>query len=374
MRITTDIDLALREAVALYHPQQVFILTDTGAAKYCLPTILKTLNINQEHIIIIPEGDENKNIRTLSFIWETLSNLGATRKSLLLNIGGGMITDIGGFAASTFKRGISFVNVSTTLLGAVDAASGGKCGINFNNLKNEIGVIKPANEVIIYPPFFSTLTPQQFLAGYAEMLKHGLISSPIDTNILLTFPIEEYLDNADKPFSVDEFGDEHINPSFEQLIHMIKRSLEIKQYIVDQDIEESSLRKSLNFGHTIGHALEELSFQQVNNDSNSHNSPLLHGYAVMYGMVAELYLSVMKLNFPKDKFQQITRFMIDYYGKPQCECKNYETLYQLMLHDKKNLSPNDVNFTLLANVGNPRINQIANKEEIFEALDYLLTL
>jgi len=374
MRITTDIDLALREAVALFDPAQVYILTDSNSAKYCLPTILNTLSISQERILTIPSGDDNKNLQTLTWIWEQLSNLGATRKSLLLNLGGGMITDIGGFAAATFKRGMSFVNISTTLLGAVDAATGGKCGINFNNLKNEIGIIKPANEVIIYPPFFSTLTPQHFLAGYAEMLKHGLISSPIDTNQLLAFPIEEYLENADKPFCTDDLGDQYINPIYEQLIHMIRRSLEIKQYIVDQDIEESSLRKSLNFGHTIGHALEELSLQQSLKSNPQKTFPLLHGYAVMYGMVAELYLSVIKLNFPKEKFQQIVRFMVDYYGKPQCACDDYEKLYQLMLHDKKNLSPTDINFTLLANVGNPRINQTADKKEIFEALDYVMNL
>lgn len=366
MKITIDIDLALRECVALYDPSQIFLLTDNGTAKHCLHIILKTISIPENHIFIIPEGDENKNLSTLSNIWQQLSDNCATRKSLLINLGGGMVTDIGAFAASTFKRGIDFVNISTTLLGAVDAATGGKCGINFNNLKNEIGIIKPAKEVIIYPPFFATLPPQQFLSGYAEMIKHALISSTTDTNMLLSFPIDEYFESINEPFITDENGDECINPCLNRLISMITRSLDIKQYIVEQDIEESSLRKSLNFGHTIGHALEELSLQQ--------GKPLPHGYAVMYGMIAELYLSISKLHFPKEHLQHIVAFMTEYYGKPQCSCHDYETLYQLMQHDKKNLTSGHINFTLLANIGSVRVNQTVDKNDIFEALDYLMTL
>ena len=371
MKITLDLDLALREAVALYDPSQVFLLTDTEVEKCCLPTVLSTLNIPKDNILIIPCGDTTKNLETLTWIWKQLSEKNATRHALLLNLGGGVITDIGGFAAATFKRGISFINISTTLLGAVDAATGGKCGINFNDLKNEIGVIRPANEVIIYPPFFKTLSPQQFLSGYAEMLKHGLISSIIDTDILLRFPLDEYLKTSDQPFYLDDEGEEQVNPLLEQLISMMSRSLEIKQYIVEQDLEESAFRKSLNFGHTVGHALEELSFWK-SKDSNLEVLP--HGYAVMYGMIAEIYLSIIKLNFPKDKFQRIVNFVIQYYGKPNCVCSDYEALYSLMQHDKKNAASDKINFTLLANIGSPRVNQIVDKSTIFEALDYLMSL
>ena len=368
MRITTDLDLALREAVALYNSSQIFVFTDDGAQKHCLPIVQQTLNIDKEHIITMPSGDENKNLETLIHVWQCLSDHGATRKSLLLNLGGGVVTDLGAFAASTFKRGIDFVNISTTLLGAVDAATGGKCGINFNNLKNEIGLIRPAKEVIIYPPFFCTLSVPQFLSGYAEMLKHGLISSTLDTNLLLTFPIDEYLQSSNEPIITDENGEESINPLLERLITMMKRSLEIKQYIVEQDIEESSLRKSLNFGHTIGHAIEELSMQKTSTEI------MPHGYAVIYGIVAELYISMVKYNFPKEILQRISRFVVDYYGKPKCQCNDYETLYQLMLHDKKNTTTGQVNFTFLVNIGNARVDQSADKELIFEALDYLMNL
>ena len=345
MKITVDLDLELREAVALYEREQVFVLTDENVRQNCLSIVQQTLSLPENNILVIAAGDENKNLDTLSWIWTQLSNRHATRHSLLINLGGGMVTDIGGFAASTFKRGIHFVNIPTTLLACVDAAVGGKCAINFNGLKNEIGLIKLPDEIIVYPPFFATLSEQQFLSGYAEMLKHGLISSDIDTNILLSFNLDEFFANISKPIITDEIGNESVNPFLENFIHMLSRSIEIKQYIVDQDIEESSLRKSLNFGHT-----------------------------VMYGMIAELYLSVAKLNFPTQKLQRVITFMIENYGKPSCQCKEYELLYDLMLHDKKNLNSSEVNFTLLADVGRPRVNQIASKNEIFEALDFLLNL
>lgn len=369
MTNTLDIDLALREAVALYDKSQVFLLTDENVAKHCLPVVLQTLDIPSAHILTIPVGDENKNINTLMSIWHQLSDLCATRKALLLNLGGGVVTDMGGFAASTFKRGIDFVNIPTTLLAAVDAATGGKCGINFNSLKNEIGIIRQAKQIIVYTPFFNTLSPKQFLSGYAEMLKHALISSALDTNLLLSFPIEEFFVSGQQAIMTDDDGEEYVNPLYERLMSMINRSLEIKQYIIEQDFEEAAMRKSLNFGHTIGHALEELSLSKENPEE-----PLSHGFAVMYGIVAELYLSVAKVNFPKEMLQRIVSFVTERYGKPLCNCKDYETLYQLMLHDKKNTSVDEVNFTLLANVGSPRINQTADKTEIFEALDFLFNL
>lgn len=366
MKITVDLDLELREAVALYEREQVFVLTDENVRQNCLSIVQQTLSLPENNILVIAAGDENKNLDTLSWIWTQLSNRHATRHSLLINLGGGMVTDIGGFAASTFKRGIHFVNIPTTLLACVDAAVGGKCAINFNGLKNEIGLIKLPDEIIVYPPFFATLSEQQVLSGYAEMLKHGLISSDIDTNILLSFNLDEFFANISKPIITDEIGNESVNPFLENFIHMLSRSIEIKQYIVDQDIEESSLRKSLNFGHTVGHALETLSLHK--------GQAIPHGYAVMYGMIAELYLSVAKLNFPTQKLQCVITFMIDNYGKPSCQCKEYELLYDLMLHDKKNLNSSEVNFTLLADVGRPRVNQIASKNEVFEALDFLLNI
>lgn len=345
-QFTDNFDLALRDATALLEKNQLFALVDTHTREHCLPLVLQTLDIPQEHICEIPVGDKYKTLETVELIWDFLIEKGATRKSLLINIGGGMLTDIGGFAASTFKRGIPFVNVTTTLLGAVDAASGGKTGFNYKGLKNEIGLFREPKVTIIYPELFKTLPPKEFLSGFAEMLKHGLISSPLEMANLLAFDLNKI--------------------DWDALPELIRRSNIIKNYIVEQDPEETGMRKALNLGHTIGHALEEAGLQW--------DMPLVHGYAVMYGLVAELYLSVKRFNLNKDVLRSIVSIMLEQYGKIGYSCKDYDKIIDFMAHDKKNADPNAINFTLLKAVGNVQIDQICSREEIREALEYLFTL
>ena len=261
----------------------------------------------------------------------------------MINLGGGMVTDLGGFAAATFKRGIPFINIPTTLLSMVDAAVGGKTGINFNGLKNEIGAFAPASEVIIDSEFLKTLDNENIMSGYAEMLKHGLISNQENWKELIKF----------------DFCND-IN--YDLLQQMIAKSVAIKEKVVEQDPCEKGIRKSLNLGHTIGHALESFSLQSEH--------PSLHGYAVAWGLVSELYLSHIKSGFPKDILWKTTTFIKEHYGKLHFSCKDYEKLYEFMTHDKKNESSDSINFTLLSNIGEININQTVSKEEIFESLDF----
>ena len=251
-----------------------------------------------------------------------------------------MVTDLGGFAASTFKRGINYINIPTTLLSMVDASVGGKTGINFMGLKNEIGVFNNAKSVILDTEFLKTLDIENMLSGYAEMLKHGLISDVEMLNELLAFDIE--------------------HPNLEQLKRMVADSVAVKQRIVTEDPTEKGIRKALNLGHTVGHAFESFALK---------HQPVLHGYAVAWGMICELYLSCMKTGFPTDKMHQTVRFIKAHYGMMPITCDDYPTLLELMTHDKKNVA-GIINFTLLGGIGDIRINQTATKDEIYEALDF----
>ncbi len=344
MIITTDIDLALREQTALTPLEQVFILVDENTRVHSLPIILKTLPLPAEQILCIPAGEAHKTLHTVELIWQFLEQRNATRHSLLFCLGGGVLTDMGGFAAATFKRGMPWINIPTTLLGMVDAANGGKTGFNYGGFKNEIGLIREAKQTIIDPVFLNTLPRKQFLSGFAEMIKHALISSPLELASIRAFDL-------DRP-----------DPALLQ--ELITRSVDIKNYIVDSDPEETGMRQTLNFGHTIGHAIEEYSLRH-------DNEPLLHGYAVLYGMVAELYLSLCKLGFPERDLQAVVAIMKQYYGKPVCPCKDYDELIELMQHDKKNPTPDRITFTLLRSVGNYQLGCSATEEEIRGALDFL---
>lgn len=321
--------------------EDIFILCDTTTEKLCLPALMESEKLAAAHKITIAAGDENKNIDSAVKIWKYLTENGANRKSVMINVGGGMITDIGGFAASTFKRGIRYINVSTTLLGAVDAATGGKTGINFLGLKNEIGVFAPADAVLINIDFFKTLDIQNLRSGYAEMVKHALIDTREEWNTILQFDLE--------------------NVDFEILSRLVERSVKIKERVVEDDPTEKNIRKALNLGHTFAHAFESLSYKQ--------NRPVLHGYAVMWGLLCELYLSHMKLNFPKDDLLKLKYLIKEYYGTFIIGCDDYEPLIELMTHDKKNDSK-EINFTLLSDIGQIKINQTATKDEIFECLDF----
>lgn len=340
--ITSNLAQKLTNHIDRLNPDSVFLLTDTNTHRLCLPLLAKDATLSAYSVIEIPAGDENKNLQSISIVWEYLSSHGATRKSMLVNIGGGMTTDLGGFAASTFKRGIHYINVPTSLLGAVDAAVGGKTGINFNGLKNEIGVIQAADAVILYPDFFRTLDRKNLLSGYAEMIKHALLKSEDEWKEVIAFDFDK----------VD----------YTLLGELTRRSIAVKEAIVEQDPTEKGIRKALNLGHTFGHAFESFSY--------TTEQPLLHGYAVAFGLVCEIYLSQKKLGFPAPVLTQLVQLIKENYGIVNYSCKNYDTLYELMTHDKKN-DRSGINFTLMAGIGNIRINQHATKEEIFEAFDFL---
>jgi 3-dehydroquinate synthase len=339
--ISENINKELTLAVERCPFDKLFILVDKETERLCLPLIADVVCLKEAKVIVIGATDVYKTLDTLSYVWTQLGEGGGTRHSLLINIGGGMVTDLGGFAASTFKRGINYINIPTTLLSMVDASVGGKTGINFNGLKNEIGVFNAARSVILDTDFLKSLDPENICSGYAEMLKHGLISNEKNWAELVNFDLN--------------------NPDFHQLRRMVADSVAIKERIVEEDPHEHGIRKALNLGHTVGHAFESLSLAE--------HRPALHGYAVAWGLVGELYLSVVKCGFPSEKMRQTIAFIRANYGTFKFDCKAYDKLYELMQHDKKNTA-GVINFTLLGGIGDIHINQTASKGEIFEMLDF----
>lgn len=339
--LSDNLEQSLTQAIKRCPHDKLFILTDECTYTQCYPLVKEFACLQNVTNITIGATDTYKTLDTLACVWQKLSNEGATRHSLLINLGGGMVTDLGGFAASTFKRGITYINIPTTLLAMVDASVGGKTGINFNGLKNEIGVFSPASSVLLDTEFLKTLDYDNLSSGYAEMLKHGLISTTEHWAELLNFDLN------------------HID--YKELQKLVAQSVQIKENIVIQDPLEHGIRKALNLGHTVGHAFESLALAE--------NRPHLHGYAVAWGVVCELYLSHLKTGFPKEKLWQTIQFIRETYGTFTFDCKQYESLYQFMTHDKKN-SSGIINFTLLGEVGDIHINQSASKEEIYEMLDF----
>lgn len=331
---------SMAQAIAECEHDKLFILADQTTDRLCLPLIRDYDFVKGAHKIVIGDTDTNKTLESVAHVWQELGRHGATRHSLMINLGGGMITDLGGFAASTFKRGIQFINVPTTLLSLVDASVGGKTGINFGGLKNEIGVFNNAQSVILNTEFLKTMDLENMLSGYAEMLKHALINERKMWAELITFDIER--------------------PNLKELQRMVAESVAVKQRIVTEDPTERGIRKALNLGHTIGHAFESFAMRRT---------PMLHGYAVAYGIVCELYLSAIKTGFPTDVMHQTVAFIKEHYGKLEITCNDYPELLELMTHDKKNIG-STINFTLLGGIGDIIINQTATKEEIQEALDF----
>lgn len=330
---------------ALLHPigaDRVFVLSDSNTARACLPCLKSSLAPFEPHYITITAGEEHKTIASLTDVWRTLSESGATRKSLLINVGGGVITDLGGFAAASFKRGIRCVNIPTTLLAAVDAAVGGKTGIDFNGLKNEIGAFHAAEAVVVSTHFYQTLDRANIISGYAEMLKHALLH--------------------DAPLLAQHLHMEFDPLDYVQLSDLVQQSIAIKQRIVEEDPREQGVRKALNLGHTVGHALESLALER--------GKPVLHGYAVAWGLVCELYLSAVHCNFPSELLAVVVRYIHSLWGAFPFGCTDYEALYTTMTHDKKN-AHGCINFTLLSDVGTVAIDQHLSKEEIFNSLDFL---
>ncbi len=315
----------LRLKIQNIKPSSVFILVDTNTRKYCLPKLGFT-NVN---IIEIKPGEENKNFHAIFEIWEQLINSGADRNSLLVNLGGGLVTDLGGFAASTFKRGIKFIHIPTTLLAMVDAAIGGKNGFNFKGIKNQIGTIVEPEGIFIEPSFLETLPHKEYMSGLAEMLKHGLIASPRH--------FDEIMQN---PFRVDK--------------QIIKDSIAIKRKIIEADPYEKHLRKVLNFGHTFGHALET-AYHKL-------KKPLTHGHAVALGMMIEVYLSSLLTGLENQKAGEIIEALSGLYTIPETIPDSGQT-YAWMRHDKKNRN-GQIFSVLLEKPGKPAIDVILQKKDI----------
>ena len=339
--ICKDLHQEVQAFLAALHYDKLFILTDRNTLEKCYPLVKDIPVFRGAPVITVEAGDTHKNVEQLASIWMRLSNEGASRNSLLVNLGGGMVTDMGGFAGATFKRGIRNINIPTTLMASVDAAVGGKTAINFNGLKNEVGSFYVPTCVFIDCEFLRTLDRDNILSGYAEMIKHGLISS-----------MEHYA--SVMLYDIDTMNYGYLNS-------LVAQSVAVKERIVEEDPKEKGIRKALNFGHTIGHAYESLSFQK--------GTPLLHGHAVAAGIISELYLSHKQCDFPADKLHQVCYYIKEYYPPFLFDCKDYDTLYELMTHDKKN-EAGVINFTLLSQVGDVRINQQVSKELILESFDF----
>lgn len=337
---------------------QLFVLADANTAACCLPIFADFIGEKPYHLLTLDAGENSKNLSSIQCVWDFLLHHHATRQAVLINLGGGMVTDLGGFAAATYMRGIRFVNIPTTLLAMVDASSGGKTGFDYQGIKNAIGTFTLPLATLIHADFLLTLPERELLSGIAEMLKHALIASPKEWMRLLQI-LDEELPKDQLITALHNTG-------------TLQASMEIKEKVVAQDPREQGMRKILNFGHTIGHAIEATALDSPLSTSTSQ--PVSHGYCVLWGMVAEVYLSVVHAGCPREVLQQLVQVMLQYYGRPNCNCKQREQLIERMYHDKKNTANSTPNFTLLKNIGEPIINQHLDEKDIDEALEYLFSL
>ncbi|MFK5878136.1 MAG: 3-dehydroquinate synthase [Flavobacteriaceae bacterium] len=326
-------------------PTKIFVLVDENSHEYCYPIFIQQVETTVDiEIIEIESGEENKNIHTCINLWNILTELGADRKSLIINLGGGVITDMGGFVASTFKRGISFINIPTTLLSMVDASAGGKTGVDLGVLKNQIGMFSNPEMVLIDSQYLATVSAREIRSGMAEVIKYGLT---YDTRLW----------NKSKNFTG------FIASEIDNLIY---RSIEIKNEVVLQDPKEHGVRKVLNYGHTLGHAIESY-FLESNDKEN-----LTHGEAIAIGMVTEAFISNKLFDFPKNILEEIKKHIITIFGKTVIEKEEFDPIMELLIHDKKNTNGN-VNFVLLTDLEHYKFNCKVSKELIIESLDYYLS-
>lgn len=324
---------------------KIFILVDENTLQHCITELITNVELLQgAEIIEINSGEENKTIDICYQIWSTLSYYKADRNSLLINLGGGVITDMGGFIASTYKRGIDFINVPTTLLAQIDASVGGKVGVDLEDLKNMIGVFNEPKGVFVNPNFLKTLDKKQMLSGYAEALKHALISD------------KEYWDYLKEGMLSDA----------NQWEELISKSVHIKNNIVLADPKEKNQRKILNFGHTIGHAIESFALK-------GEGLPLLHGEAIAIGIVCESYISYKNTGLSVDELEEIAHTILNFYTPFKIDNVDYNELLELMGNDKKNEN-NKINFSLLTKIGEAEINKTAEVKTIKESLDYYKSL
>lgn len=328
---------------AMGRPQTV-VVADVNTARLVVPALRRqSRTLSDAPVLTILAGDAHKDINGLQYVWHGLEELGATRRTLIVNVGGGVVTDLGGLAAATFKRGLPMVNVPTTLLAAVDASVGAKTGINFNGYKNLIGAFYEPAASLISTCFLGTLPRREFLSGYAEMLKHALLDSNEALSELLRHEPDFYAGGGDV------------------LLDMLRRSVAVKARIVEQDLHETGLRKALNLGHTAGHAFESLAM--------ARGEALPHGYAVAAGCVVALILSHLRLGFPSGALRLFASYVTRHYGPVAFTCDDYPALLGFMAQDKKNNAPGRIAFTLLEDVGRPRTDIVIEPDNIKAALD-----
>ena len=334
-KIITDFE-ALDQLIQALSPSSITVLVDSNTHEYCLPALqMQCSSLLDIEILEVPPGEESKDMEIVFPLWQSLAELQVDRKGLLVNLGGGMVTDLGGFVASTFKRGMRFIHIPTSLLGMVDAAYGGKTGINLGELKNQVGTFRAPEAIFLSPAWLESLPQRELVAGYAEMLKHALIADP--TQLAQMMQLDEINAESTAPF--------------------VQASLAIKKDVVEQDPFEQGLRKALNFGHTYGHALESLSFQR--------NEPLLHGEAIAVGIKLALQLSVDKTGFDSALAKKVNDH-IDQHFKVNGTTKA-KAAWHLMQNDKKN-EDGEVRFVLLKAVGEPLLNQVVHADEFYSAL------
>jgi 3-dehydroquinate synthase len=326
------------------NPTQLLILVDENTHEHCLPILLGNLETEIPYEIIeIEPGEELKNLETATQLWEILSEFKADRKSLVMNLGGGVITDMGGFVASTYKRGVKFINIPTTLLGMCDASIGGKTGIDHQFLKNIIGTFATPEQIFVFPEFLNTLPFEELRSGFAEMLKHGLIADEKHWNHLI---------------SIENLTPENIFP-------FIERSMNIKQTVVEQDFKEQNIRKTLNFGHTIGHALESLFLQK--------ERAIPHGEAVALGMICETHLSFLENLIKQETAEEIITNIRKFYPYRSINEFSLPEIFALMMNDKKN-SEGNISFSLLKSIGECKFDCSVSENNLKKALHYYQNL
>lgn len=344
--IGKDVLGALNQQLLKSNYSKIFMLVDENTLQYCATELITNVELLQDaEIIEINSGEENKTLDICYQIWRTLADYKADRNSLLVNLGGGVITDMGGFIASTYKRGIDFINVPTTLLSQIDASVGGKVGVDFEELKNMVGVFNEPKGVFINPNFLKTLDKKQMLSGYAEALKHALITDA------------DYWEELKNGMLSDANNWEDL----------ITKSVNIKNRIVLEDPTEKNQRKLLNFGHTIGHAIESYALK------NEDVLPLLHGEAIAIGMICESYISYKNSNLTVDELEEVGETILNFYTAFPIHNSNYEELLELMGNDKKNEN-NEINFSLLTKIGEASINHKADIKTIIASLNYYNSL
>jgi len=334
--LTQNLTATLQEYFSIHSPSQIGVLVDENTKPHCYPLVKEVL---PDHLLIeIKSGETNKNLTTCSQIWEQMTHAHFDRKALLINLGGGVIGDMGGFCAATYKRGIPFINLPTTLLSQVDASVGGKLGIDFQGYKNHIGLFQEPDQVVVYSGFLQTLPHAELRSGFAEVIKHSLIQDAA-----------YWPEVKRQGLQVQDWSDH------------IAHSISIKSRVVNADFKEGGLRKVLNYGHTIGHAVE--SFYLETDDY------LLHGEAIAIGMIAENYLSVKYCGLPQREAEEINQFLLDIYGYRSIERHDEEAIVELTLQDKKN-EGGTVQASLLKSIGEATYDIPITSSDVREGLSY----